>query len=135
MWGDEASVDDPVMYRESRLHVLSLKHYDSVSLIDAETDKEYKARGGTFSFAPGDTFIPGLHQRTKNLVAEWQRKGIPLSEKTPHTEEAVEEMLLRLKWDDRVPGAKEKLARIVEFLWKAYLRIGPQVSDIPSSLL
>lgn len=47
VWGSQANIDDPVLYREIRQHVLAAKHYPSVSLIDAETEKEYRKRGGT----------------------------------------------------------------------------------------
>lgn len=65
-----------------------------------------------------------------NVSRDCNREQV-LANKTP--EEAVAEMLLRLRWDDRIEGAKEKLERIVAFLWNAQFG-GPQVSDIPSSI-
>jgi hypothetical protein len=50
------------------------------------------------------------------------------------TEEAVAEILQRLRWDDRIEGAKEKLERIVAFLWEAVSGTGPTESTIPSSI-
>eukprot|EP01124_Arcella_intermedia_P029695 TRINITY_DN6350_c0_g1_i1.p1 TRINITY_DN6350_c0_g1~~TRINITY_DN6350_c0_g1_i1.p1 ORF type:complete len:571 (-),score=166.41 TRINITY_DN6350_c0_g1_i1:93-1805(-) len=133
VWGHEAQVDQPGLYRQCREQVLSLAHYPTVAAIDAQTDKAYKKAGGTFTFAYGDTFIPGLHRKTLDLLREWQgSRGV--SAKNPLVLEAVEEMLMRLRWDSRVPGAEKKLRDIVEFLWKAFLGIGPRKSNIPSAL-
>jgi hypothetical protein len=114
--------------------VLNGLHFATVSRVDAATEKEYRLRGGTFSFALGDTFIQGLHQRTRDLLSDWTVAG-RVSPTDPKTAEMVEEMLLRLRWDDRVPGAREKLSALLEFLWKAHLKIGPTTSSLPTSLL
>lgn len=43
------------------------------------------------------------------------------------------EILARVRWDDRIDGAKEKLENIARFLWEAVLG-GPSQSSIPSSI-
>jgi hypothetical protein len=53
VWGEEANVDDLVLYRASRRFVVSQRMYLQHSLMDAHTEKEYKERGGTYTFAEG----------------------------------------------------------------------------------
>eukprot|EP00039_Didymoeca_costata_P004643 m.75040 g.75040 ORF g.75040 m.75040 type:complete len:134 (+) comp12488_c0_seq3:3682-4083(+) len=71
-----------------------------------ETEKAYKLAGGTYTFGKGDTYLPGLHARTKFLADAWRKaKGKRFAK--VETKEAVEEMLLRLRWDSRVPGVSK----------------------------
>eukprot|EP00005_Dracoamoeba_jomungandri_P004295 CAMPEP_0174258760 /NCGR_PEP_ID=MMETSP0439-20130205/7696_1 /TAXON_ID=0 /ORGANISM="Stereomyxa ramosa, Strain Chinc5" /LENGTH=1072 /DNA_ID=CAMNT_0015342387 /DNA_START=177 /DNA_END=3391 /DNA_ORIENTATION=- len=112
VWGNQALPDDPSLFEKARRMVLKKQHYLSAVEIDSQSVKQYYLLGGSFSFAPGDTYIPGLHERTKMLQIEWKRKGI----RKP-VEAAVEEMLMRLRWDKSVPGAKRRLSNIIAFLW------------------
>lgn len=73
--------------------------------------------------------LAGLHKRTQDLWLE-TKYCQPMKQS-----DAVAELLLRLRWDDRIPQAKERLSRILEFLWTNMgILKGVVHSDIPSSL-
>eukprot|EP01106_Pelomyxa_sp_JSP_P017310 TRINITY_DN6954_c0_g1_i1.p1 TRINITY_DN6954_c0_g1~~TRINITY_DN6954_c0_g1_i1.p1 ORF type:complete len:150 (-),score=38.22 TRINITY_DN6954_c0_g1_i1:192-584(-) len=109
--------------------------------IDAEATKQYRKLGGTFHFEYGDTFIKGLHQRTRDYWEETrghhtgskqgqQQQGAPRVAR----DLAVEEILLRLKWDERVPGARTRLERIIGLLWDTLTKTPTSETCVPSSL-
>eukprot|EP01090_Pellita_catalonica_P018975 TRINITY_DN6297_c0_g2_i1.p1 TRINITY_DN6297_c0_g2~~TRINITY_DN6297_c0_g2_i1.p1 ORF type:complete len:655 (-),score=131.08 TRINITY_DN6297_c0_g2_i1:90-1997(-) len=132
VWGQTAKVDNAVLHKQARREVLKTTSMamENVITIDSLTEKRYKELGGTYSWpSESDTFIQGLHARTKALRIEWSQAGKDLSE-----DAAVDEMLLRLRWDTRLHKTKPRLENIIRFLWNAYTHKGPKKSNIPSSI-
>jgi len=135
VWGKAAEPDDRQLHAKARETVLKRQHFPSVVSIESHTEKEYRSLGGTYSFPDPqrDTFIVGLHGRIEALYREWSDASM-LQKKS--VDEAVQESMLRIRWDDRIPGAREKLTHIVRFLWGVYsgeMKIG-LISEIPSSI-
>lgn len=120
IWGAPANPLDKELHHKAKLRVSRryMKVQMSMSMKEALTDKEYRKRGGKFSFpSPLDTFIRGLHRRTADLHQDWR---VRLARDTSGDEartEAVEEMLLRLRWDDDDTSARTKLSSIVGRIW------------------
>merc|ERR1712187_177708 len=75
--------------------------------------------------SPLDTFIEGLHRRTRDLHEESLRK------QSRTREEAVNEMLLRLRWNDDCIQSRNKLSQIVGRIWDGLE--GVKSSDGPVS--
>jgi len=116
-WGSEASPVDPILYAKVRSRVHRNNFNKSLTVKEALADKAYRKHGGHFAFPSQlDTFIPGLHRRTRDLHNIWKQIGKetrgPLARKN-----AVEEMLLRLRWDSRDKAAGTKLSKIVGVIW------------------
>lgn len=119
MWGTQALPIDKALYDQARRDV----HQQQRALSDKElvvkealSDKEYRRRGGRFAFPTHvDTFVPGLHRRTKDLHSHWKRKG--KAGGSHAREAAVEELLLRLPWDDSDQQARAKLSKILACIW------------------
>jgi len=120
IWGKPASPVDPVLHRKAYLRVWrrTMKARITMTMKEALADKEYRKRGGKFKFpSPMDTFIRGLHRRTADLHADWLgRLGKETSGEAAR-DEAVAEMLLRLRWDDSDSVARAKLSVIVARIW------------------
>eukprot|EP00746_Dinoflagellata_sp_MGD_P163177 gnl/MRDRNA2_/MRDRNA2_91080_c0_seq1.p1 gnl/MRDRNA2_/MRDRNA2_91080_c0~~gnl/MRDRNA2_/MRDRNA2_91080_c0_seq1.p1 ORF type:complete len:1351 (-),score=292.33 gnl/MRDRNA2_/MRDRNA2_91080_c0_seq1:286-4338(-) len=120
IWGAPANPVDQQLHHKAKLRVSRryMKVQMSMSMKEALTDKEYRKRGGKFAFpTPLDTFIRGLHRRIADLHQDWK---VRLARDTSGDEaraEAVEEMLLRLRWDDSNDGARAKLSSIVGRIW------------------
>lgn len=72
-----------------------------------------------------DTFVEGLHRRTLDLHLEWAAEAGRSTAGPEARAKAVEEMLLRLRWDDRDPRARVKLSRIVALIWDDLEGAGP----------
>jgi len=121
VWGGAATPCNETLYMQAKRNA-SARHPNSrLSVKMAHVDKQYRALGGTFEFpGPFDTFIEGLHQRTYDLHAEWAKERSLSNDKDVHAnnrEEAVQEMLLRLRWDDHDVKARAKLSFIIENIW------------------
>jgi len=120
VWGAPANPVDTALHHKAMLRVWrrTMKAGVSMTIKEALADKEYRKRGGTFAFpSPMDTFIRGLHRRTIDLHQDWK---VRLQRETSGEEarrEAVAEMLLRLRWDDRDQTARKKLSAIVGRIW------------------
>lgn len=133
VWGDEATPDDVDLHRKARMDVLNSDLKSSLGPfplgldIDALVEKEYRKRGGTFSFRPGHTFIKGLHRKVSDYYHYQNNRKIK-------EKDAVAEMSLRLRWDDRIPGARAKLESMLRFLWTANRGRKACVSNIPTTL-
>jgi len=116
MWGASAAPVNAQLHEEVR-HEVHQRHA-GLDLIMKETlsDKEYRRRGGHFAFPSQlDTFIPGLHRRTQDLHREMSKQGSNSGAEA--RVRAVEEMLLRIRWDDRDGKARCKLSKIVACIW------------------
>jgi len=116
MWGSPAGPTDKTLYEKIRHEVH--QHRSGLPLVvkEALTDKAYRLRGGRFAFPTHvDTFIPGLHRRTKDLHAHWQAKCKASGEH--RKEAAIQELLLRLRWDDSDQQARDKLSTILACIW------------------
>ncbi|KAH3743427.1 hypothetical protein Pelo_15188 [Pelomyxa schiedti] len=124
VWGEEAYPDDAALHRTARLNVLRAMTYRSAITRSGEIEREYRQLGGTYSFRFGDTYIRGLHQRTRDYFHDHQRQP---------KADAVTQVMLRLKWDDRIPGASARLQTIIDFLWDCELGKGRR-DTVPSSL-
>merc|ERR1711904_732936 len=122
IWGAPAEPVDTVLHKKAKMRVSRryMKVQMSMCMKEALADKEYRKRGGKFAFpSPLDTFIRGLHRRTADLHNDWKvRVGRDTSGDEARAE-AVEEMLLRLRWDDRDESARIKLKSIVARIWDA----------------
>jgi hypothetical protein len=80
----------------------------TMTVKEALADKEYRKRGGKFKFpSPMDTFIRGLHRRTADLHADWIGRLQRETAGEAARNEAVAEMLLRLRWDDSDEGPRQ----------------------------
>ena len=145
VWGGEATPDDPLLYAECENEVLAGRDFLCVrnfhSHKEALTNKLYCSRGGRFSFVPGETMVKGLHQRVEDLWDyEREKFGFPRGKKKIRKylqgddEGAIRELLLRVKYDDRVPKAKERLTEILRWLWEANKKGGKLKSTLLSSL-
>jgi len=123
IWGSPASPLDPALHRKAMLRVWRRMMGVRITMTTKEalTDKEYRRKGGRFTFpSPMDTFIRGLHQRTADLHRDWSdRLGLDTSGETAR-DEAVAEMLLRLRWDDSNETARSKLSHIVARIWDGF---------------
>lgn len=86
-----------------------------------------------FFNSPFDTYVLGLHRRTRDLHSMWKQKGIVTAGDDARSN-AVEEMLLRLRWDDRDTRARTSLSRIVARIWDGLEGIVTQGDPIPSAL-
>merc|ERR1719399_342379 len=120
IWGAPAEPVDAALLKKARLRVSRryMKVQMSVSMKEALADKEYRKRGGKFAFpSPLDTFIRGLHRRTEDLHRDWRTRMNKKTSGDEAHEEAVEEMLLRLRWDDSDSRARAKLKQIVGRIW------------------
>jgi hypothetical protein len=130
VWGKEAQPDDKDLYEKCVKQVLEercyLKFKNYHSMKDALAIKKYYLAGGYFHFEFGDTMIRGLHERVDSL---WKNERSNFST----TDEAVSELLLRVKYDSRVPGATDLLKKILIFLWESR-NGGPKVSKILSTI-
>jgi len=116
-WGSPAHPVDTALHHKAKLRIFRRHPRLSMSRKEALADKEYRARGGAFYFpSPLDTFIRGLHRRTQDLHEDWSSEGRDTSNEETH-QEAVAEMLLRLRWDDRNSAARAKLSLLVERIW------------------
>jgi len=129
LWGAPAAPVDEALYA---------KVYQSVSgpttLKAALADKEYRRRGGSFAFSSRlDTFVEGLHRRTRDLQQEW--RGTRRSEGRDCLRElAVEEMLLRLRWDDSDARARANLSKMVAQIWAGLEGYELEGGSVPSAL-
>lgn len=131
MWGAAATPRDRSLYNEVRSVVHRRHALEFLAVKDALTEKEYRRRGGIFAFpTPLDTFIPGLHQRTRDLHRDWARTRT-MTEGL--REEAIDEMLLRLCWDDRDKRARRTLKKIIGQIWDGLENL-PTGEPIPSAL-
>jgi hypothetical protein len=108
MWGSPAVPVDKWLYEEARRKMHS-RHANRPAVFKAAlSEKEYRNLGGVFAFPTKlDTFVPGLHRRTKDLHDAWVREKKTTTDPATRTA-AVEEMLLRLRWDDRDKEAHAK---------------------------
>jgi len=135
VWGLAATPCDEALYLQSKRDVSAWHPTGRLSLKMARVDKHYRALGGTFEFQdPFDTFIEGLHQRTQDLHTEWATKT-RLKDNDAYVnsrDKAVQEMLLRLRWDDRNVRARAKLALIVGNIWDGLS--GMQTKPVSSAL-
>lgn len=116
IWGAAAAPVDAQLHDEVRQEIH--RRHAELDLVMKETlsDKEYRRRGGHFAFPSTlDTFIPGLHRRTQDLYREMNKQGSTAGAEA--RSRAVEEMLLRLRWDDRDNKARCKLSKIVACIW------------------
>ena len=116
IWGAPAAPADVALHAKARRQVFdSGFRWCAVSVTEALVDKEYRAMGGTFAFpSPLDTFVEGLHRRTRDLHEEWRDRD---ARQADVRAAAVREMLLRLRWDDRDAVARAKLSHIVGAIW------------------
>merc|ERR1719359_1934740 len=115
IWGAPAEAVDAALLKKARMRVSRryMKVQMSVSMKEALADKEYRKRGGKFAFpSPLDTFIRGLHRRTADLHQDWRVRVARDMSSAESRAEAIEEMLLRLRWDDRDEVACKKLKSI-----------------------
>merc|ERR1712224_999233 len=133
MGGGPAVPTDESLYATARRTVLEeLPHFTPLTVKAALTEKKYRAIGGTFAFKqPLDTFIEGLHRRTLDLHNDWEKHGA-LGKKT--RDAAIQEMLLRLRWDDSDDRARAKLSRIVGTIWDDLEKVDVNANP-PSSAL
>merc|ERR1712050_344860 len=99
IWGSAATPSDERLHEKVRREVHQCHFALPLVVKEALSDKEYRKRGGRFVFPTRlDTFIPGLHRRTKDLHESWRQEGRVSGPEARAL--AVEEMLLRLRWDD-----------------------------------
>jgi len=137
VWGDAAKPCDEALYLQAKRDVSAWHRGPAgrVSMKMARVDKRYRALGGTFEFqCPFDTFIEGLHQRTQDLHTEWAT-NTRLKDKDAYAnsrDKAVQEMLLRLRWDDRNVRARAKLELIIANIWDGLS--GMQTKPVSSAL-
>eukprot|EP00405_Crypthecodinium_cohnii_P008665 CAMPEP_0206427416 /NCGR_PEP_ID=MMETSP0324_2-20121206/5023_1 /ASSEMBLY_ACC=CAM_ASM_000836 /TAXON_ID=2866 /ORGANISM="Crypthecodinium cohnii, Strain Seligo" /LENGTH=1420 /DNA_ID=CAMNT_0053892683 /DNA_START=234 /DNA_END=4496 /DNA_ORIENTATION=+ len=120
IWGAPANPTDPTLHKKAMLRVWrrTMKVRISMTMKEALADKEYRKRGGTFAFpSPLDTFIRGLHRRTMDLHSDWEVRLRKDTSGEAAKAEAVEEMLLRLRWDDSDNVARSKLKLLVGRIW------------------
>jgi len=116
-WGAPAHPVDNTLHHRAKLRVFRRHPRISVTRKEALADKEYRRRGGKFAFPSKlDTFIRGLHRRTQELHDDWVSEGKATDGKEGRAA-AVEEMLLRLRWDDNDNVARRKLTKMVERIW------------------
>eukprot|EP00928_Gymnodinium_smaydae_P023567 TRINITY_DN19400_c0_g1_i2.p1 TRINITY_DN19400_c0_g1~~TRINITY_DN19400_c0_g1_i2.p1 ORF type:complete len:802 (+),score=110.22 TRINITY_DN19400_c0_g1_i2:216-2621(+) len=132
IWGSQAYPVDHDLYRKAAMRVqrrMSRAHVTTTTK-EALTEKEYRKRGGKFAFpSPMDTFIRGLHHRTRELRDDWINRLKKETAGCSARQEAVAEMLLRLRWDDSNDMAREKLSRIIGRIWSGLE--GLDVSELP----
>jgi len=133
-WGCAAEPTDAALYQEVQQVMHRRFHSMPYPVKAGLTDKNYRRRGGKFEFPSRlDSFIDGLHLRTKGLREAWVKRGRKTD--TPEVRAAaVSEMLLRLRWDDSDDLARTKLTRIVACIWDG-LEGRPAPADPPSSAL
>merc|ERR1712232_155635 len=120
VWGAPAHPADPALHHKAMLRVWrrTMKVRISMTTKEALADKEYRRRGGKFAFpSPMDTFVRGLHQRTADLHADWRERLGRETSGDDARNEAVAEMLLRLRWDDNDDRARAQLSRIIGRIW------------------
>jgi hypothetical protein len=120
VWGAPANPVDAALHHKASLRVWrrTMNCRITMTTKEALTDKEYRKRGGKFAFpSPLDTFIRGLHRRTEDLHRDWRTRMNKKTSGDEAHEEAVEEMLLRLRWDDSDSRARAKLKQIVGRIW------------------
>merc|ERR1711904_23210 len=126
IWGAPANPVDKELHHGAKLRVSRryMKVQMSMCMKEALADKEYRKRGGKFAFpSPLDTFIRGLHRRTADLHQDWK---VRLARDTSTAEacaEAIEEMLLRLRWDDSNDSARAKLSSIIGRIWDGLIGV------------
>jgi hypothetical protein len=120
IWGSPANPTDLALHHKAYLRVWrrTMGCRITTTTKEALTDKEYRKRGGRFVFpSPLDTFIRGLHRRTADLHKDWIERLQKSTSGDQARQEAVEEMLLRLRWDDSDETARKKLSKIVARIW------------------
>mmetsp|Transcript_80865 Transcript_80865/g.143201 ORF Transcript_80865/g.143201 Transcript_80865/m.143201 type:complete len:1486 (+) Transcript_80865:71-4528(+) len=120
IWGAPAQPMDAALHHKAMLRVWrrTMGVRLSMTTKEALADKEYRKRGGKFKFpSPLDTFIRGLHRRTSDLHEDWTNRLQKSTSGDAAREEAVAEMLLRLRWDDTDDKARTKLSQIVARIW------------------
>jgi hypothetical protein len=133
MWGACALPIDKHLHDQARRDIHQLHSTLPLVVKEALSDKEYRKRGGRFAFPTQvDTFIPGLHRRTKDLHAHWKKQGRSAGEQA--CDAAVRELLLRLPWDDDDECARRKLTKILANIWRG-LEDPSLVGDAVSSAL
>lgn len=119
VWGAAAEPEDRVLHRQAHQAVVKQDPALTCSVREALADKEYRQRGGTFAFSTHlDTFIHGLHRRTRDLHEFWRQSGLRTAG-VAACDAGVGELLLRLRWDDRDSRARVKLSRIIARLWRS----------------
>jgi len=117
IWGVQAEPLDRSLHAEAK--TTAYKRYNTLPIHTKEglAEKEYRKRGGKFAFPSSlDTFIPGLHARAKYLHTTWQQKG-HLVGSSRVRKMAVDELLLRLRWDDTNDTQRRKLTKIIRRIW------------------
>jgi len=120
VWGAPANPVDPALHHKAALRVWrrTMNARVTMTVREALADKEYRKRGGRFAFpSPLDTFVRGLHRRTRDLHKDWKERVRRETSGEAARKEAVEEMLLRLRWDDSNERARAKLSQIVARIW------------------
>jgi len=116
MWGSPAQPTDKSLHEQVRREVHQQRAGLPLVVKEALTDKAYRLRGGRFAFPTHvDTFVLGLHRRTKDLHAHWQMKHKASGDS--RKEAAIRELLLRLPWDDSDKQARDKLSKILACIW------------------
>jgi len=116
VWGAGAVPKNENLYADARAYVLNEETREFPMTVKmALVEKKYRAMGGTFAFrSPLDTFIEGLHRRTKDLHEDFVRQG---RNGRSVRKEAIDEMLLRLRWDDSNNQHRVKLSQIIKCIW------------------
>jgi len=133
MWGAPAAPVDERLHVEVRREVHQRHSMLPLVLKEALSDKEYRQRGGRFAFPTHlDTFVPGLHRRTKDLHEQWKQEGGTAGSEVRAS--AVEELLLRLRWDDRDQQARSKLSKILARIWDGLEGVASQGKPLSSAL-
>lgn len=133
MWGSPAAPTDKPLHEQVRHEVHQQHRGLSLVVKEALTDKEYRLRGGRFAFPTHvDTFILGLHRRTKDLHAHWRMKHKASGER--RKEAAIQELLLRLPWDDSDKQARDKLSKILACIWDSLEGTIHKGKPLPSAL-
>lgn len=128
LWGSPASPVDKALHDKVRQAVSA-----PTTLKEALVDKEYRARGGTFAFPSRlDTFVEGLHRRTRDLHEAWKQKRSSMKS-TRLRALAVDEMLLRVRWDDSDKQARANLSKMLAQIWDGLEGLKPG-KPIPSAL-
>jgi hypothetical protein len=120
IWGAPANPTDLALHHKAYLRVWrrTMGCRITTTTKEALTDKEYRKRGGRFVFpSPLDTFVRGLHRRTVDLRNDWIGRLRKDTSGDQARQEATEEMLLRLRWDDSDEKARKKLSKIVARIW------------------
>lgn len=134
IWGKPAAPADKELHAKARRKVFAEMSKHRLTEKEALADKEYRAMGGSFAFLGRlDTFVEGLHRRTYDLHAAWHREG--RSSGPEARDAAVEEMLLRLRWDDNNAQARAKLSSIIACIWDGCEGQEAVGSSLPSSAL